>query len=31
MIELIGLVTAIYLPFVVLITFVLCIEKDKGE
>lgn len=29
--ELIGILAAIYLPFVVLMAFVICIEKDKGE
>lgn len=31
MIEFIGLLAAIYLPFVVLMAFVICIEKDKSE
>ena len=31
MMELIGILAAIYVPFVVLMAFVICIEKDKGE
>lgn len=29
--ELIGLLAAIYVPFVVLIAFVVFIERDEGE
>lgn len=31
MMELIGILAAVYIPFAVLMAFVICIEKDKGE
>ena len=31
MMELIGILAGIYLPFVVLMAFICSIEKDKGE